>query len=214
MTSWLLLRIVNLKSDHGVISSVMGFEPRKFRYNTKDFRDITDAPGYQRGGGHYYSMLSPKILKEELNAKEAKEKEEKEMAKNLVQLKEDKENKRYDVYLNDFLIATVEPGEKTIQEVQELLEEALADVDGSDLIAIARTFEALNDGTWKKINEKNGETISYNGEEYTVSYGLLSLLKDGKIYLSIAKPKGIENKPEEEANEIIKAKLLNALEED
>lgn len=211
MTSWLLLRIVNLKSDHGVISSVMGFEPRKFRYNTKDFRDITDAPGYQRGGGYYYNMLSPKLLKEELNAKE---KEEKEMAKNLVQLKEDKENKRYDVYLNDFLIATVEPGEKTIQEVQETLEEALADVDGSDLIAIARTFEALNDGTWKKINEKNGETISYNGEEYVVSYGLLSLLKDGKIYLSVAKPKGIENKTEEEVNEIIKAKLLQALEED
>lgn len=211
MKHWLLLRITNLKSDHGVISSVMGFDARKYRYNTKDFRDLTDAPGYQRGGGYYYSMLDPKILKEELNAKE---KEEKTMAKNLVQLKEDKENKRYDVYLNDFLIATVEPGEKTIEEVQELLEEALADVDGSDLIAIARTFEALNDGTWKKINEKNGETISYNGEEYVVSYGLLSLLKDGKIYLSIAKPKGIENKTEEEANEIIKAKLLNALDED
>ena len=211
MNIWLLLRIVNLKSDHGVISSVMGLEPRKYRYNTKDFRDITDAPGYQRGGGFYYSMLDPKILKEELNYKE---KEEKTMAKNLVQLKEDKENKRYDVYLNDFLIATVEPDDKTLQQVQEMLEEALGNVDGSDLIAIARTFEALNDGTWKKINEKNGETISYNGEEYIVSYGLLSLLKDGKIYLSIAKPKDIENKPEEEANEIIKSKLLNALEED
>lgn len=211
MKNWLLLRITNLKSDHGVISSVMGFDNHKYRYNTKDFRDITDAPGYQRGGGFYYSMLDPKIIKEELNAKE---KEEKTMAKNLVQLKEDKENKRYDVYLNDFLIATVEPDDKTIQQVQEMLEEALGDVDGSDLIAIARTFEALNDGTWKKINEKNGETISYNGEEYIVSYGLLSLLKDGKIYLSIAKPKDIENKPEEEANEIIKSKLLNALEED
>lgn len=211
MKHWLLLRIVNLKSDHGVISSVMGLDGHKYRFNTKDFRDITDAPGYQRGGGYYYSMLDPKILKEELNAKE---KEEKTMAKNLVQLKEDKENKRYDVYLNDFLIATVEPDDKTIQQVQEMLEEALADVDGSDLIAIARTFEALNDGTWKKINEKNGETISYNGEEYVVSYELLSLLKDGKIYLSIAKPKDIENKPEEEANEIIKSKLLNALEED
>lgn len=211
MKNWLLLRITNLKSDHGVISSVMGFDNCKYRYNTKDFKDITDAPGYQRGGGFYYSMLDPKIIKEELNAKE---KEEKTMAKNLVQLKEDKENKRYDVYLNDFLIATVEPDDKTIQQVQEMLEEALGDVDGSDLIAIARTFEALNDGTWKKINEKNGETISYNGEEYIVSYGLLSLLKDGKIYLSIAKPKDIENKTEEEANEIIKSKLLNALEED
>ena len=211
MKNWLLLRITNLKSDHGVISSVMGFDNHKYRYNTKDFKDITDAPGYQRGGGFYYSMLDPKIIKEELNAKE---KEEKTMAKNLVQLKEDKENKRYDVYLNDFLIATVEPDDKTIQQVQEMLEEALGDVDGSDLIAIARTFEALNDGTWKKINEKNGETISYNGEEYIVSYGLLSLLKDGKIYLSIAKPKEIENKTEEEANEIIKSKLLNALEED
>ena len=211
MKNWLLLRITNLKSDHGVISSVMGFDNHKYRYNTKDFKDITDAPGYQRGGGFYYSMLDPKIIKEELNAKE---KEEKTMAKNLVQLKEDKENKRYDVYLNDFLIATVEPDDKTIQQVQEMLEEALGDVDGSDLIAIARTFEALNDGTWKKINEKNGETISYNGEEYIVSYGLLSLLKDGKIYLSIAKPKDIENKTEEEANEIIKSKLLNALEED
>ncbi len=213
MKHWLLLRITNLKADRGVISSVMGFNTRKYRFNTKDFRDITDAPGYQRGGGQYYSMLDPKMLKEELNATE-KTKEEKEMAKNLVQLKEDKENKRYDVYLNDFLIATVEPGEKSIQEVQELLEEALGDVDGSDLIAIARTFEALNDGTWKKVNDKNGETISYNGEEYIVSYGLLSLLKDGKIYLSIAKPKDIENKTEEEANEIIKSKLLNALEED
>ena len=212
MNIWLLLRINNLKSDHGVISCVMGFDARKYRYNTKDFRDITDAPGYQRGGGYYYSVLNPKMLKEELNAK--KEKEEKEMAKNLVQLKEDKENNRYDVYLNDFLIATVEPGDKTIQQVQETLEEALADVDGSDLIAIARTFEALNDGTWKKVNDKNGETISYNGEEYIVSYGLLSLLKDGKIYLSIAKPKGIENKTEEEVNEIIKARLLQALEED
>ena len=211
MKHWLLLRVNNLKSDHGVISCVMGFDGHKYRYNTKDFRDITDAPGYQRGAGYYYSMLDPKILKEELNAKE---KEEKTMAKNLVQLKEDKENKRYDVYLNDFLIATVEPDDKTIQQVQEVLEEALGDVDGSDLIAIARTFEALNDGTWKKINEKNGETISYNGEEYVVSYGLLSLLKDGKIYLSIAKPKDIENKQEEEINEIIKARLLNALEED
>lgn len=211
MNIWLLLRIVNLKSDHGVISSVMGLDGHKYRFNTKDFRDITDAPGYQRGGGYYYTMLDPKMLKEELNAKE---KEEKTMAKNLVQLKEDKENKRYDVYLNDFLIATVEPGEKTIQQVQEMLEEALGDVDGSDLIAIARTFEALNDGTWKKINEKNGETISYNGEEYIVSYGLLSLLKDGKIYLSIAKPKEVINKTEEEANEIIKSRLLQALEED
>ena len=149
MKNWLLLRITNLKSDHGVISSIMGFDNRKYRYNTKDFRDITDAPGYQRGGGFYYSMLDPKIIKEELNAKE---KEEKTMAKNLVQLKEDKENKRYDVYLNDFLIATVEPDDKTIKQVQEMLEEALGDVDGSDLIAIARTFEALNDGTWKKIN--------------------------------------------------------------
>ena len=212
MNIWLLLRIVNLKADHGVISSVMGLDSHKYRFNTKDFRDITDAPGYQRGAGYYYSMLSPKMLKEDLNAK--KEKEEKTMAKNLVQLKEDKENNRYDVYLNDFLIATVEPGDKTIQQVQETLEEALADVDGSDLIAIARTFEALNDGTWEKVNDKNGETISYNGEEYIVSYGLLSLLKDGKIYLSIAKPKGIENKTEEEANEIIKSKLLAALEED
>lgn len=211
MNIWLLLRIVNLKSDHGVISSVIGLDGHKYRFNTKDFRDITDAPGYQRSGGYYYSVLNPKMLKEELNAKT---KEEKEMAKNLVQLKEDKENKRYDVYLNDFLIATVEPGEKTIQEVQEMLEEALNDVDGSDLIAIARTFEALNDGTWKKVNDKNGETISYNGEEYIVSYGLLSLLKDGKIYLSIAKPKDIENKPEEEVNAIIKARLLQALEED
>lgn len=211
MNIWLLLRIVNLKADHGVISSVLGFDGHKYRFNTKDFRDITDALGYQGGSGYYYSMLDPKMLKEELNAKE---KEEKTMAKNLVQLKEDKENNRYDVYLNDFLIATVEPGDKTIQQVQETLEEALADVDGSDLIAIARTFEALNDGTWKKVNDKNGETISYNGEEYIVSYGLLSLLKDGKIYLSIAKPKNIENKPEEEANEIIKSRLLQALEED
>lgn len=211
MNIWLLLRIVNLKSDHGVISSVIGLDGHKYRFNTKDFRDITDAPGYQRSGGYYYSVLNPKMLKEELNAKT---KEEKTMAKNLVQLKEDKENNRYDVYLNDFLIATVEPGDKTIQQVQETLEEALADVDGSDLIAIARTFEALNDGTWKKVNDKNGETISYNGEEYIVSYGLLSLLKDGKIYLSIAKPKDIENKPEEEVNAIIKARLLQALEED